>query len=690
MAIKYDASGFIIGERRLKEMSQGITKTEDNTAKILKIISEGQLSLEQSIKAVVETNRTGLARQNRDAKSVSATEQSQAVKKTVEAASDIASVSRDVLRQAREVDLKERRKVRSADNSSSVTSVSERTQRERDSSGRFTSSNGNNESRGLFSWIKSLKGSVDSANVDVGGVDPTIDALREVKDVVSPVGRVFGGMGARAIGVFRGRMKKRAADEQLPQEQIKANKEQQRSDKQRNSLLRRLIDAVRSGGKGGGIGDALGGLFGGLGKRGGGLFKKGGKLLLKRLPFLGALVGGAFLAKDWKGLDTKGKGKGLGQIIGTAVGGALGAIGGPAGAVAGGALGNWLGGIFGEKVGGWVDQLKSEDWTGIFKSAVSGLTDIAKKTFIPYRLGETVGNGAVSLWDKAKSFGSRIFDGGDGSPITKSGALSADKQNSISRVAKNIGVDPNDLASIISFETSGTFNPNIRNPRSSATGLIQFMSGTGGTAGKYYGMTRDQFGALSFDEQMNYVEKYYKARGFNGQKKRSLADAYTAVSGYGYKRGSKAYKLNEKWDTDNNGVVEKGEAVQNKAFQAHRKQWIGSEEKIAVNHVHSSTVKKESVKAFKVIKATNPAAKTQQAQIFKPGASRPAPIKVPVISPELTKIGQNLTAFTTTKAPSDISIGQTVSDRSIAHVLSGGLGYDQHSAQETFFSETSF
>lgn len=63
------------------EMSQGITKTEDNTAKILKIISEGQLSLEQSIKAIVETNRTGLARQNRDAKSVSATEQSQAVKK---------------------------------------------------------------------------------------------------------------------------------------------------------------------------------------------------------------------------------------------------------------------------------------------------------------------------------------------------------------------------------------------------------------------------------------------------------------------------------------------------------------------------------------------------------------------------------------------------------------------------------
>lgn len=76
----------------------------------------------------------------------------------------------------------------------------------------------------------------------------------------------------------------------------------------------------------------------------------------------------------------------------------------------------------------------------------------------------------------------------------------------------------------------------------------------------------------------------------------------------------------------------------------------------------------------------NPVAKTQQAQIFKPGASRPAPIKVPVISLELTKIGENLTAFTTIKAPSDISIGQMVSDRSIAYVLSGGLGCDKHSA----------
>ncbi|WP_236483713.1 hypothetical protein, partial [Escherichia coli] len=94
----------------------------------------------------------------------------------------------------------------------------------------------------------------------------------------------------------------------------------------------------------------------------------------------------------------------------------------------------------------------------------------------------------------------------------KSKAFTPEKAASIARVAKNIGVNPNDLAAVISFETGGTFSPSKRNPNSSATGLIQFMAGSGGTKGKYYGMTRDQFGSLSFDEQMKYVEKYFLER----------------------------------------------------------------------------------------------------------------------------------------------------------------------------------
>lgn len=148
-----------------------------------------------------------------------------------------------------------------------------------------------------------------------------------------------------------------------------------------------------------------------------------------------------------------------------------------------------------------------------------------------------------------------------------------EKADSIARVAKNIGVNPNDLAAVISFETAGSFNPAAKNPGSSATGLIQFMNGTDGHKG-YYGMSRDQFSGLGFDEQMNYVEKYFKERGFKAGKNKNVGDVYGAVTGYGYKRGSKAYEQNKVWDSNGNGVVEKGEMVQNPSFRAHQKQYF--------------------------------------------------------------------------------------------------------------------
>lgn len=157
-------------------------------------------------------------------------------------------------------------------------------------------------------------------------------------------------------------------------------------------------------------------------------------------------------------------------------------------------------------------------------------------------------------------------------------AFTPEKAAAISRVAKNIGVNPNDLAAVISFETGGTFNPNARNKGSSATGLIQFMSGSGGTKGQYYGMSRDQFGSLSFDEQMKYVEKYFKERSSNfragNEGKNTVGDVYGAVTGWGYKRGSKAYELNKVWDSNGNGIIEKGEMVQNSKFRAHQRNYF--------------------------------------------------------------------------------------------------------------------
>ena len=89
--------------------------------------------------------------------------------------------------------------------------------RERGSKGRFIGAGGSKETSSHFNFSGKAKDFISgNGGVDVSGVDPTIDALREVKDVVSPVGLDFGGMGARAICLFRSRLKKRRGDELLP------------------------------------------------------------------------------------------------------------------------------------------------------------------------------------------------------------------------------------------------------------------------------------------------------------------------------------------------------------------------------------------------------------------------------------------------------------------------------------------
>lgn len=225
-----------------------------------------------------------------------------------------------------------------------------------------------------------------------------------------------------------------------------------------------------------------------------------------------------------------------------------------------------------------LDKLVSGD----FKGAASQAWDMLKNyysraaDFVDDLTGQeqgTLANAASNLINPSTSPAT-----GNAQASYRSKAFTPEKAASIARVAKNIGVNPNDLAAVISFETGGTFSPSKRNPNSSATGLIQFMAGSGGTKGKYYGMTRDQFGALSFDEQMNYVEKYFKDRSnrfrAGNEAKNTTGDVYGAVTGYGYKKGSREYELNKVWDSNKNGIIEKGEMVLNPSFRAHQRQYF--------------------------------------------------------------------------------------------------------------------
>lgn len=575
--------------------------------------------------------------------------------------------------------------------------------RQRGSDGRF----GSKEQSWFDRFKTAITGGVKDGMEAPKGVDPTIDALSELGTLFSPVTKAAGFM-LKPIGtMWRNRKKK----EPLSDDE---NRHNRRQIKLLDAIAKALGRGAGRGGAGGGAagaGGLFGGLFGGLGK----FAKLGLKGLAKRLPLIGTLFTLFEAGSDlFNAKTTEQKGAAVGMGTGAVVGGVLGSVLGPVGTIVGSMVGAWVG----EKLGGIVAPYFADLVDGMGKSWNESIAPFftGLNEFVKEKTGIDVGGAVSDAWDATKKFMGFGGDAGSGTAsaaktdYSKSpkGKLSPEKAAKIKEVAQRIGVDPNDLASIISFESAGTFNPSIKNPKSSATGLIQFM-GKGATEkgkfndGTYYGMTRDQFGALSFDEQMVYVEKYYKERGFDGKKQRSLADAYTAVSGYGYKAGTAAYDLNSKWDTNGNKVIEKGEAVLAPEFQAHVKKWIPD---AAVPAPAKTTEKPTPVMqsnpdakagasggvlgdAAKAMQATGammviPPLPTviNQARVATVSAIPPAPqVKAPmrlppppVPKPAPERMGSKSNQQQPQITSMGDGIGQNVSDRDIAHAVTGGIG----------------
>lgn len=77
----------------------------------------------------------------------------------------------------------------------------------------------------------------------------------------------------------------------------------------------------------------------------------------------------------------------------------------------------------------------------------------------------------------------------------------------VTDVANDIGANPLHLMIVMRLETAGSFSPSIKNPTSSATGLIQFMASTA----RGLGTTTAQLADMNAVDQMNiYVRKYFK------------------------------------------------------------------------------------------------------------------------------------------------------------------------------------
>jgi tetrahydromethanopterin S-methyltransferase subunit F len=716
MAIQNDSLGFLLGERRLKEMAEGIVQTEDNTKQILQVLT-GHF---EEIKQVLQENSSvkgGIDRFNREGRAIDASDSGleDIVRRTIEASETTLKTTEKALDAAiqqvnRKIIDAERGFSGSSPGSNSVRQRAAKA-RERDANGRFVSS-GTEESKG--SLLKSGMSIGSGGMPDSGGIDPTVDAIKELKDFVSPVGRVFGGMSARAIGLLRGRLKKRRSEEILPEEQVKANKEQSRNDKQRNKLLERLIDAVRSK-NGGGLGGLLG-LGGGLLKRGGGLMKG----LLRKVPFLGLLIGGGLLAKDWGSLDSGGKGKGIGQIVGTALGGFLGSFFGPIGTVGGGVLGNLLGGIFGQKIGTWVSDLKDIDFGEIFKNAVSEAFNLGKKALTPFSGGATFGTkalaGAISLGTKAvngaKSVGNKAvgwakgvkdyFTGGStattGDNIDYSNAVgNKNDQGNVAtdRKARQLGMYNALRGAGFSHEQALAVGGEIG--RENEYGNALFSTHTD-KARDEKGRPIRNGGALSWNRgRYEKFSKFMRDRGLmdaNGDmpKTQATLDAQaqfikSEMEDPNYKKNLKGFFAEPHKDPKSYA----GELAKHIGWARGQTSVRGPngtrvafdskphEKKVASYIDSSAEMTKEQSNNISKNKSV-PAAKGKPKKVdLVTSNNRPKATKVAEVKPEVA----NIRASSMPKAssvPADNSIGQTVSDRGLAHIQAGGMGYNSHSA----------
>ena len=136
--------------------------------------------------------------------------------------------------------------------------------------------------------------------------------------------------------------------------------------------------------------------------------------------------------------------------------------------------------------------------------------------------------------------------------------------SAVSSSSTRLQIEPDWLLRVIDFETASTWSPKIKNPGSSATGLIQFLDATA----KGLGTTTEELASMTRGQQMAYVEKYlepYKGRLNN------FGDVYMAVhwpAGIGkdegyimYREGSAEYKVNKGLDSNRDGTVTRGETL---------------------------------------------------------------------------------------------------------------------------------
>lgn len=149
-------------------------------------------------------------------------------------------------------------------------------------------------------------------------------------------------------------------------------------------------------------------------------------------------------------------------------------------------------------------------------------------------------------------------------PIAWGAKVSPEFRAKVIAISADLGCNPDHLMAAMAFETGETFRPDIQNPRSKATGLIQFMRAT--AIG--LGTTIEALAQMTALDQLDFVAKYFKPlRG----RMATLEDVYMAIlfpvavgkpnTHALFAKGTREYEQNAGLDVDKDGTVTKAEAA---------------------------------------------------------------------------------------------------------------------------------
>lgn len=382
-----NSSGFLIGQRRLKELNDNVKHIDKTTEEILTIL-RGELKQQAAETKVVLNSIDDILKKISAKATIRASNQSQAANNIANPGNS--NTQNGQTGPSNPLGRRTTRITRTGNNGGQDTPESQSdtaeqaTGRRRNSKGQFESDGASNPGSGIRGLTRAIRAGFEMVNApDTRSLDPTVEAMHEISQLISPAGRAFKAMGKGAMWLF-GRRKPK--DEALPKEQAKHNRTNERQ-------MERLIDAIRRRGSSalGGLGAGLGTIGGFFGRGAKGMGKYGLKALrfLKRAPVIGSIIGAATLGFDlYNSKNAEDRGRAIGKFGGGVGGAAAGAVIGTAifpgvgtavGAVLGGVLGSTVGETIGGKFGEWTKKLIEADLPGrLMGTWTTFTTDLSK------------------------------------------------------------------------------------------------------------------------------------------------------------------------------------------------------------------------------------------------------------------------------------------------------------------------